>query len=139
MSTVEVPESVGKEQATLSEQTASTDRTERFRSDVAAMRLSDSNPSLERALTILGWVLIIASIVLVVMAIVVDTGANINYNTEGPANQRDAIVWAVSGVVFAITGLALVVRYSFARFLRFWLARLIYEQQSGVDRIVNGK
>src|SRR3954447_16972827 len=139
MSTVEAPGSQPLEEATLSEQSTSSDRTERFRADVAAMRLSDSNPGLERGLTILGWVLIAAAVVLTVMAIIVDTGANVSYNTEGPATQRDAIVWAVSGVVFAITGLALVVRYSFARFLRFWLARLIYEQQSGVDRIVSGK
>jgi hypothetical protein len=139
MSTVDVPESKPVEEAAVSEQTTSSDRTERFRSDVASMRLSDSNPGLERGLTILGWVLIAAAIVLTIMAIVVDTGANVAYNTEGPANQRDAIVWAVSGVVFAITGLALVVRYSFAKFLRFWLARLIYEQQAGVDRIISGK
>ena len=28
-------------------------------------------------------------------------------------------------------------RYSLAQFLRFWLARLIYEQQTQTDRIVN--
>src|SRR3954453_3251250 len=139
MSTVDVPESQPLEEAAVSEQSTSSDRTERFRADVAAMRLSDSNPSLERGLTILGWLLIAAAIVLTVMAIIVDTGANVSYNTEGPATQRDAIVWAVSGVVFAITGLALVGRYSFAKFLRFCLARRIYEQQAGVDRIVNGK
>ena len=56
-------------------------------SDVAAMRLSDSNPSLERGLTILGWLLIGAAIVLTIMAIVVDTGANPAYNTDrGPVS-----------------------------------------------------
>ena len=139
MSTVEVPESEPLQEAPVSEQSVSSDRTERFRADVAAMRLSDSNPSLERGLTIFGWVLIASGVVLAVMAILVDTSAATAYNTGGPAQQRDAIVWGVAGVVFSITGLALVVRYSFARFLRFWLARLIYEQQSGVDRIISGK
>jgi len=139
MSTVEVPESEPLQEAPVSEQSVSSDRTERFRADVAAMRLSDSNPSLERGLTILGWVLIAAGVVLAVMGIIIDSGAATAYNTAGPAQQRDAIVWAVGGVVFSVTGLALVVRYSFARFLRFWLARLIYEQQSGVDRIISGK
>ncbi len=139
MSTVEVPESQPLEGAPVSEQTVTNDRTERFRADVAAMRLSDSNPSLERGLTILGWLLIIAGAALAVMAIVVDTSAATAYNTAGPAQQRDAIVWGVAGIVFALAGLALVVRYSFAKFLRFWLARLIYEQQSGVDRIISGK
>jgi hypothetical protein len=139
MSTVDVPESQSLGGAPVSEASASGDRTERFRSDVAAMRLSDSNPSLERGLTILGWLLIAAGVVLAVMALVVDTSSATAYNSTGPAQQRDAIVWGVAGITFAITGLALVVRYSFARFLRFWLARLIYEQQTGVDRIVNGK
>ncbi len=138
MSTVEAPKSQPMEGA-VSEQTTAGDRAERFRADVAAMRLSDSNPSLERGLTIVGWLLIAAGVVLAVMAILIDSSAATAYNTAGPAQQRDAIVWGVAGVVFSITGLALVVRYSFAKFLRFWLARLIYEQQAGVDRIVSGK
>ncbi len=123
----------------MSEQTQPGGRTERFRSDVAAMRLSDSNPSRERGLAMLGWLLIATGIVLAVMAIIVDSGANASYLTQGPADQRDAIVWAVSGVVFAVAGLALVIRFSFAKFLRFWLARLIYEQHASTDRIVDAK
>ena len=118
MSTVDVPESQSLGEAPVSEASASGDRTERFRSDVAAMRLSDSNPSLEQGLTILGWLLIAAGVVLTVMAIVVDTSSATAYNSAD-TQQRDAIVWGVAGITFAITGLALVVRYSFARFLRF--------------------
>ena len=36
----------------------------------------------------------------------------------------------------AIVGGALFLRYSLAAFLRFWLARFIYEQQAQTDRIV---
>src|SRR5947209_20248633 len=111
MSTVEVPESQPLEGTTVSEPTTSGDRTERFRADVTAMRLSDSNPSLERGLTILGWLLVGVGAVLAIMAILVDTSAATAYNTAGPAQQRDALVWGVAGIVFSITGLALVVRY----------------------------
>ena len=33
------------------------------------------------------------------------------------------------GIALAILGAAVFLRYSLARFLRFWLLRLIYEQQ----------
>jgi hypothetical protein len=139
MSTVDLPESEQKREAQMSAQPETSDRTERFRADVAAMRLSDSNPSLERGLTILGWALIIVGVIVAIMAIVVDLGSATAYTSNGPASQRDAIVEGVAAVTFAIAGLALVIRFSFAKFLRFWLARLIYEQQSATDRIVAGK
>jgi len=36
---------------------------------------------------------------------------------------------AFFGIGLSIAGAALFLRYSLARFLRFWLLRLIYEQQ----------
>ena len=42
-----------------------------------------------------------------------------------------------SGLTGAIIGGALFLRYSLAAFLRFWLARFIYEQQTQTDRIVD--
>jgi hypothetical protein len=39
-------------------------------------------------------------------------------------------------VACTVAGGALFLRYSLATFLRFWLARLIYEQQAQTDRIV---
>ena len=62
---------------------------------------------------------------------------SLSHATRRNATQRDAMVWAISGVVFAVVGMTLVIRYGFAKFLRFWLARLIYEQQAQTDRIVN--
>ena len=43
--------------------------------------------------------------------------------------------WPI-GVTVSVVGAALFLRYSVASFLRFWLARFIYEQQSQTDRIV---
>ena len=39
----------------------------------------------------------------------------------------------------AVVGAAIFLRYSLAQFLRFWLARLIYEQQAATDRIVESR
>ena len=117
--------------------TASSDRATQFKADVAAMKLSDSKPSSERTLLILGWVLIVAGIVLAIMAILTDNAASTVTTSEGPAQQRDAIVWAVAGVVFAVSGATLVIRYGLAKFLRFWMARLIFEQQSQTDRLLD--
>ncbi len=50
----------------------------------------------------------------------------------GQSDTRDVIssvILALVGVSVSIVGAALFLRYSLARFLRFWLLRLIYEQQ----------
>jgi hypothetical protein len=39
-------------------------------------------------------------------------------------------------VSITVAGGALFVRYSMATFLRFWLARLSFEQQAQTDRVV---
>ena len=44
-------------------------------------------------------------------------------------DQLDAIVIAVLGLGITIIGAALFVRASLTQFLRFWLARVLYEQQ----------
>ena len=44
----------------------------------------------------------------------------------------------VALVASAVVGAALFLRYSIAGFLRFWLARLIYEQKAQTDRLLGG-
>jgi uncharacterized membrane protein YfcA len=61
-----------------------------------------------------------------------------SHATNNPLQQRDAITLAIGGVVSAVVGGALFVRYSVAAFLRFWLARLIYEQKAQTDRLLEG-
>jgi uncharacterized membrane protein YidH (DUF202 family) len=117
----------------------SADRVARFRADVADMRLRDPKASRERILLFLGVALMVLGILLAIIGYLQSHGANSAYNTEGPATQRDAILIALSGVTVAIVGAALFLRYSLAQFLRFWLARLIYEQQASTDRIVEAR
>jgi len=46
------------------------------------------------------------------------------------------IILALSMLALAVTGAALFLRYSLARFLRFWLLRQLYEGQSHIDQVV---
>jgi hypothetical protein len=59
-----------------------------------------------------------------------------SHGTTNPLAQRDAITLALGGVAAAVVGAALFLRYSLAGFLRFWLARLIYEQKAQTDRLL---
>ena len=53
-----------------------------------------------------------------------------------PCQQRDAIVSALIGLTLVVAGAALFVKASLATFLRFWMARLCYEQQAQTDRLL---
>ena len=105
-------------------------RVEEFKAEIADMRLRDPATGRDRQLLRLGAVLLVVGVVLTVVAYFVSHG------TTNPLSQRDAIILALAGVAVSIAGGALFLRYSLATFLRFWLARLIYEQQAQTDRIV---
>ena len=49
-------------------------------------------------------------------------------STDNALNQRDAIILAIIGMTVSVCGAALFLRYSFAEFLRFWMARLLLQQ-----------
>jgi hypothetical protein len=55
------------------------------------------------------------------------------------ADDRDIqslIILAVSMLGLSVVGAAVFLRYSLARFLRFWLLRQLYEGQANIDRLV---
>jgi uncharacterized membrane protein YidH (DUF202 family) len=122
---------------TNTETTDATDRVARFKSDVAEMRLSDPRASRDRMWGIVGGILMVLGIALTVVAYFQSHDADFAFNSSGPATQRDALIIALIGVTVAIVGAALFLRYTLAQFLRFWLARLIYEQQAQTDRVVD--
>ena len=55
--------------------------------------------------------------------------------------RRERRLYVISGGIFGISlvvvGAALFARYSAARLLRFWLARLVADQQIQTDRVVD--
>jgi thiol:disulfide interchange protein len=107
----------------------STERIEQFKADVAAMRLRDPAAGRDRLLGRLGVLAMVAGLGVAVVAWFLSHG------TENPLQQRDAIVQAVIGLVLAVVGAALFVKAAMATFLRFWMARLCYEQQAQADRL----
>lgn len=106
---------------------SASDRTERFRAEMAALGLKDSAAQRERQLLLLGAALLAVGIVIGIVAFL------IGHATTNPLGQRDAIVIAICGVSVSLAGVALFLRYSLAKFFRFWLARLIFEQKRDGD------
>jgi hypothetical protein len=106
-----------------------TQRIEQFRAEVADMRLRDPATGLDRLLVKLGVVGLATGVGFGVAAWFISHG------TRNPLQQRDAIVVALLGLTVAVVGAALFVKGALAGFLRFWMARLCYEQQAQADRI----
>src|SRR4029450_10042025 len=95
--------------------------------EVAGMRLRDPATAVDRLFLRLGFAGMIGGIALGVVAYALSHG------TTNPLQQRDAIVLALIGVAVTIAGSALFVKAALAGVLRFWLARLCYEQQAHAD------
>jgi hypothetical protein len=107
------------------------DRVDQFKSEIAQMGVADPSAGRDRPLLLLGALLLIVGPVLCVL------GYLSSHGTTNPAALNDATVTAIVGLSLTVAGGALFVRYSFAQFLRFWLARLSYEQQAQTDRLID--
>jgi len=105
-------------------------RVEQFKAEIAEMKLPDPSSSRDKLLLRASGVLMVLGVVMAIAAYALSHG------TSNPLQQRDAIVVAVGGLSIAVVGSALFLRYSLAGFLRFWLARLSWEQQAQTDRLV---
>ena len=106
------------------------ERVEQFKAEIADMGVKDPAVARDRMLLRASVALLVAGPVLGVIAYFMSHG------TENPLQQRDAIVLALIGVGLSVSGGALFVRYALASFMRFWLARLCWEQQAQTDRVV---
>ena len=102
------------------------DRSEQFLAEIAALRVQRSGR--DARLLQLGALLMPLGVLLGVVAWFLAR------NTDNALDQRDAIILAVTGVAISVVGVGLFVRYSMAEFLRFWMARLVYEQGRPGDR-----
>ena len=104
-------------------------RVEQFKAEVADMRLRDPATGLDRLLLRLGVLGMAGGPILALV------GYFLSHSATGPLQQRDAIVQAILGLAITVAGAALYVKASLAGFLRFWMARLVYEQQAQADRL----
>jgi uncharacterized membrane protein len=109
---------------------AQTQRVEQFKQEIADMRLRDPATARDRLLLRTGVALMVIGLAFAVGAYFV------SHSTTNGLLQNDMQVSAVIGLCVTVIGAALFLRYSMAQFLRFWLARLSYEQQHQTDRLI---
>lgn len=99
------------------------DRAEEFQEQIAAMRTKTSRTNSEQVLLVIGILLMLAGIVLGFISYFSST------NTDKALDQNELIILAILGVSLSLLGVAIFLRYSIGRFLRFWLLRQIYENR----------
>jgi hypothetical protein len=105
-------------------------RVEQFQSEIAEMKLPEASSSRDRTFLRGGVALMVLGPVLAIVAYALSHG------TTNALQQRDATVVALAGVTVAVVGTGLFLRYSIAQFLRFWMARLSWEQTASTDRLI---
>lgn len=111
------------------------DRIAAFQAEIEAMKLKAGGGRSESRLLKLGVLLLVAGLGLAIYGgIMVQNGI-----TDVP-NEFDQRAFMATGsfigIALIIGGAALFVRYSMARYLRFWLIRLVHESHANTDRIV---
>jgi len=109
---------------------ADQERLERFKQEISEMGLRDPATSRDRTLLRLG-----ATGLILGPAIAI-AGYFMSHATSKVLEQGDATIVTLIGLTLTVAAGALFVRYSMAMFLRFWLARLSFEQQAQTDRVV---
>jgi hypothetical protein len=119
---------------TAPDRTTSTDRTGRFTAEIAEMRLKTGRANAERLLQTLGVVLMVAGIALALGAYRASLNVTTTPNTNVDVlNSNSYTPLAIAGLAMSVVGGFLFLRYSLARFLRFWLLRQVYEQRAAID------
>ncbi|ADP79950.1 hypothetical protein [Pseudofrankia inefficax] len=98
-------------------------RADAFRAEMATLRIRDPRGRLDGLLLRAGALLLVLGPVLGIIAYF------LSHSTTNPLQQRDAIVLGTVGISVTVVGAALFVRYSLAAFLRFWLARILFDRE----------
>ncbi|QXC62927.1 hypothetical protein KSP35_09155 [Aquihabitans sp. G128] len=105
---------------------------DRLEAGVADVHVPEPSADSEALLLKLGLVLPVIGVVLILIAW---------WQAAGSKYVADQMPMLISGGIFGlaliIVGLGLFIRFSLARLLRFWLARLVVEQQAQTDRMVD--
>jgi hypothetical protein len=99
-------------------------RTESFKHEVKDLKIKDPNAGNDKLFMMGGLALMVAGIAISIIGYVVSHG------TTSSLTQNDAVTIAIIGVPVTVAGAAIFLRYSMAQFLRFWLARFIFEARN---------
>lgn len=118
--------------STASEPEAGTPRLAEFEAELRRMKVRSSSPDAEARLLAAGVVLMPVGLVLVLVGWFGASGT-----TEFSSQVPYLLSGGVLGLGLTIVGAALFLRYSLARYLRFWLLRLVFEERSASDRNVD--
>ncbi len=102
-----------------------------FQSEVERLHIKGSSPTTEQRFLTAGIVMMPLGIVLVLIGWFGASGT-----TDFTAQVPYLISGGVLGLGLTIVGAVLFLRYSLARYLRYWLLRLVYEERTSTDRIV---
>lgn len=109
----------------------STTAADRLEAGIGDVRVPEPSADTEGLLLKLGFALPLVGVVLILVAW---------WQAAGTKYVADQMPMLISGGLFGlaliIVGLGLFIRFSMARLLRFWLARLVVEQQAQTDRLV---
>ncbi len=108
----------------------SSSRLNEFEGDIRGLGVKGGNARPERWMVVAGLLATVVGLVLVVVGLV-----GVRRSDSGLAQGDNlAMMWLGLGV--AIVGVVLWARYSFSRYLRYWLVRQVFEQRANTDRIV---
>ena len=106
------------------------DRIERLKSDAAELNVS-KGAARDGLWQTAGAIAMGVGVVLAFVAYQLSLGKDDTRDIESLQ------ILAVAMLALAVVGAAVFLRYSLARFLRFWLLRQLYEGQSHIDQVVD--
>jgi hypothetical protein len=110
------------------------DRVGQFKADIAQMKLKTGRSRAEGLLQMLGVVLMVAGIAIALGAYAASLNVTATPGTNVDVLDSNSYMpLAIAGLATTVTGGFLFLRYSLAKFLRFWLLRQSYEQRVAID------
>ena len=104
-------------------------RIERLKSDAAELNVT-KGAARDGLWQTVGAIAMAAGVALAFVAYQLSLGKN------DPRDIDSLQILAVAMLALAVAGAAVFLRYSLARFLRFWLLRQLYEGQAHIDQVV---
>jgi hypothetical protein len=117
----------------MSEPTAGAqgDRVDEFEAELARLRIRASSPTTEQRLLVAGLAAMPVGLLLIIVGYIGASGTT-DFSSQVPY----LISGGVLGLGLIVVGAVLFLRYSLARYLRFWLLRLIYEERTRSEQQV---